>query len=193
VQFHKYIQALKIPPVVDFKSANIKCSVWMVGLVGFITGWLAGILGIGGGLFRMPALIYLIGCPTYVAIGTDLFGVCFSGLYGAFTYTLKGRMELTAVVVMLFGATIGAQIGTVATKYVRGYFIRTLFSGTLVIACVSLVLKQFGFGALAGWLIIASVAVLCAIILCQMMIGARDELRIKRKHVEGLTCLKNQR
>ena len=97
------------------------------------------------------------------------------------------------MVVMLFGAAIGAQIGTVATKYVRGYFIRALFGGTLVIACISLVLKQFGFGAFAGWLIIASVAVLCAIILYQMIIGARDELRIKRKNVKGLTCLKNQR
>ena len=41
----------------------------------FFTGWLAGILGIGGGLIRMPSLIYLVGCPTHVAVGTDLFEV----------------------------------------------------------------------------------------------------------------------
>jgi len=179
-QIYKYIHAIKIPPVMHFKTANITCSIWMIGLVGFITGWLAGILGIGGGLFRMPALIYFIGCPTYVAVGTDLFEVMFSGLYGAFTYTMKGRMEIVAVVIMLCGASIGAQIGTVATKYVKGYFIRVLFGAAVSIACISLLLKQFGAGIIAGWLIICAVGVLCGIILYQMIRGASQELRAKK-------------
>jgi uncharacterized protein len=60
---------------------------WLPIIVSFLTGWLAGILGIGGGLIRMPALIYFIGCPTHVAVGTDLFEVAISGLYGTATYT----------------------------------------------------------------------------------------------------------
>ena len=58
--------------------------------VSFLTGWLAGILGIGGGLIRMPALIYFIGCPTHVAVGTDLFEVMISGLYGDRHLHLQG-------------------------------------------------------------------------------------------------------
>jgi hypothetical protein len=181
IKLYKYIHAIKIPPMVHFKTAGFTCSMWAVGLVGFITGWLAGILGIGGGLFRMPALIYFIGCPTYIAVGTDLFEVCFSGLYGAFTYTMKGRMELVAVIIMLCGASIGAQIGTIATKYVKGYLIRVLFGFTVMIACISIVLKQIGQGELSGAMIIGAVAILCSIILFLMLKGAAAELAAKKR------------
>ena len=107
----------------------------------FVTGLLAGVLGIGGGLIRMPALIYLVGCPTHVAVGTDLFEVAISGLYGAGSYSYKGRTELLAAVIMLLGAAVGAQIGSVATKYVKGYGIRVFF-GIAVIGCgISIILK----------------------------------------------------
>lgn len=57
------LQAFKIPPMVHFKRAGITCSAWLPIIVSLFTGWLAGILGIGGGLIRMPALVYLVGCP----------------------------------------------------------------------------------------------------------------------------------
>ena len=135
------LHAIKIPPMVHFHQAGIYCSAWLPIFVSFATGVLAGILGIGGGLIRMPCLVYLIGCPTHIAVGTDLFEVAISGLYGAATYTLKGRTELVAALIMLIGAAIGAQIGAVATKYIRGYGIRAAF-GAAVIGCLcSVVLK----------------------------------------------------
>ena len=130
--------------MIHFKTAQIYCSAWLPIFVSFITGWLAGILGIGGGLIRMPALIYFIGCPTHVAVGTDLFEVMISGLYGTGTYTYKGRTELVAAMIMLCGAAVGAQIGTVATKYIKGYGIRIAF-GLAVIGCaLSIILKLPG-------------------------------------------------
>ena len=69
---------MKIPPMMHFKAAGITCSAWVPILVSFFTGVLVGILGIGGGLIRMPALVYLVGCPTHVAVGTDLFEVAIS-------------------------------------------------------------------------------------------------------------------
>lgn len=50
-----------------------------------------------------------------------------SGLYGTASYAYKGRVELLAAIIMLCGAAIGAQIGVVATKYVKGYGIRIVF------------------------------------------------------------------
>jgi uncharacterized membrane protein YfcA len=127
--------------MVHLKEAGIYCSAWLPIFVSFFTGWLAGILGIGGGLIRMPALIYMIGCPTHVAVGTDLFEVAISGLYGAATYTWKGRTELVAAMIMLVGAAMGAQVGAVATKYIKGYGIRIAF-GLAVIGCMlSILLK----------------------------------------------------
>ena len=116
IEWHKTFHKIKIPPMIHFHTAQITCTAWLPIAVSFFTGWLAGILGIGGGLIRMPALIYLIGCPTHVAVGTDLFEVMISGLYGAASYTFKGRTELVAAIIMLIGAAMGAQVGSVATQ-----------------------------------------------------------------------------
>jgi hypothetical protein len=180
ITWYKTLHRIKIPPIVHFKTAGFTCSMWLPIMVSFVTGLLAGFLGIGGGLFRMPALIYLIGCPTHIAVGTDLFEVMMSGLYGAFTYALKGRIELVAVFVMLTGAAIGAQIGTIATKYAKGYGIRLAF-GMAVVACmISIILKQFNYGSAAAILILGAIGLLCLYIITIMWKGAAAELREKK-------------
>ena len=189
IEWHKTFQKIKIPPMIHLKTAGIYCSAWLPIMVSFITGWLAGILGIGGGLIRMPSLIYIIGCPTYIAVGTDLFEVMMSGLYGAATYTFKGRTELLAALIMLVGAAVGAQIGTVATKYIKGYGIRIAF-GCAVIGCaVSIVLKLLPtyFPSVKGLCdATATVTVLVVVsglsfyIFVKMIAGARKEIASKK-------------
>lgn len=180
VTWYKALHKIKIPPMVHFKTAGFTCSAWLPMFVSFITGILAGFLGIGGGLIRMPSLVYLVGCPTHIAVGTDLFEVMISGLYGAFTYAMKGRIEIVAVFVMLTGAAIGAQIGTVATKYSKGYGIRIAF-GTAVICCmISIVLKQYKYNMSATVLILGTIALMCAYIVKIMLQGAIQELREKK-------------
>ncbi len=189
VEWHKTLHKIKIPPMVNLSVAGIYCSAWLPIGVSFLTGWLAGILGIGGGLIRMPALIYMLGCPTHVAVGTDLFEVAVSGLYGAATYTYKGRTELVAAIIMLVGASIGAQVGAVATKYIEGYGIRIAF-GLAVVGCmVSILLKL-----VRKWLpdmtvfldnasttvVLAVVSGLSLYILVRFIQGAKQELAMKK-------------
>lgn len=188
IEWHKTFHKLKIPPMVNLHVAGIYCSAWLPIAVSFLTGWLAGILGIGGGLIRMPALIYFIGCPTHVAVGTDLFEVMISGLYGAATYTFKGRTELVAAIIMLIGAAIGAQIGSVATKYIKGYGIRIAF-GLAVIGCaISILLKFIGkwypetatiMDNSATALILGLVAALSLYIIMAFIKGAKAEIAKK--------------
>lgn len=136
------MQSLHIPPMIHLKASGITISLWVVGGMAVFTGFLAGFLGVGGGFIRMPALLYIIGCPTTVAVGTDLFEVMISGAYGAFSYAMKARVELLAAVVMLCGAAVGAQFGTVATKYVKGLVIRLYFAVTMLLSGVAVVFKQ---------------------------------------------------
>ena len=189
VDWASRLHAIKIPPVLHFKQANITCSAWLPIFVSFFTGWLAGILGIGGGLIRMPALVYLVGCPTHLAVGTDLFEVAISGLYGTASYAYKGRVELLAALVMLCGAAIGAQIGVVATKYVKGYGIRFVF-GLAVIGClVSVVCKlvEAEFPAWS-WLlspaatidVLGFVTAISLYITVKMVQGAKAEIAAKK-------------
>jgi uncharacterized membrane protein YfcA len=189
IEWHKTFHKIKIPPVVHFKRAGIRCSVWLPIAVSFSTGWLAGILGIGGGLIRMPALIYLVGCPTHIAVGTDLFEVAISGLYGAASYSYKGRTELLAAVIMLVGASIGAQIGSVATKYVKGYGIRIFFAVAVIGCALSIICKLAGtvlpslrgtLNTAATVLILGLVTALSLYILTRFIRGVREELGAKR-------------
>jgi uncharacterized protein len=136
------LQDIHLPPMIALTTSGIAISLWVVGSVALFTGFFAGFLGVGGGFIRMPALIYVIGCPTTVAVGTDLFEVMITGAYGAFTYAAKARVEIVAAVVMLAGAAVGAQFGTLATKYVRGLTIRLYFAVTMLLSGVSVIFKQ---------------------------------------------------
>ena len=190
IEWHKTLHMIKMPPMMHFKAAGIYCTVWLPIFVAFLTGWLAGVLGIGGGLIRMPSLIYFVGCPTHVAVGTDLFEVMISGLYGAGTYAYKGRVELVAALIMLFGAAIGAQVGTVATKYIRGYGIRVAF-GLAVIGCgVSVIMKLLPtyfpplkntMDVAATVLILGLVSLLSLYIFVRMLQGVKQELAAKNE------------
>lgn len=194
IHWHKTLQKVKIPPVIHFKASGIHCSMWLPILVGFFTGWLAGSLGIGGGIIRMPSLIYLIGVPTHVAVGTDLFEVAISGLYGTGSYAYKGRTELVAAIIMLVGAAIGAQLGSVATKYVRGYGIREFFGVAVVGCAVSITFKLIGsfwpewkkvFDGAATFLILGLIFALAGFILINFLRGAREELAMRNKQRHG--------
>ena len=113
-----------------------------------------------------------------------------SGLYGAGTYTFKGRTELVAALIMLLGAAVGAQIGTVATKYIKGYGIRIAF-GLAVIGCeISVVMKLLP-KYLPAWkglldgsatvLVLGLVSALSLYILVKMIQGAKQELAMKKR------------
>ena len=183
------LHKIHIPPMVHLSVSGIYCSFWLPVFVSFFTGWLAGILGIGGGLIRMPALIYMVGCPTHVAVGTDLFEVMISGLYGAATYTFKGRTELVAALIMLVGASIGAQVGAVATKYIRGYGIRIAFGIAVVGCCISILMKLVQpwlpayrdlLDNAATVLILGLVSGMSLYIFIKMVQGVQNELAAKK-------------
>jgi uncharacterized membrane protein YfcA len=136
------IQGIRIPPMVSFPSSGIQSiSVWTVLVVGFLTGLLAGTLGVGGGFVRMPLLVYTIGVPTHVAIGTDLFEIIFSAGYGTLTHALKGNVDILIALVMQTGAALGAQIGAVSTRFFVGPRIRLLFSALPFIGAILVLME----------------------------------------------------
>jgi uncharacterized membrane protein YfcA len=127
----------RIPPMINLPSSGVKeVSLWAILLVGFITGVLAGFLGVGGGFIRLPMLVYILGIPTHVAVGTDLFEIVISAGFGTITHALKGNVDIFIALTMQTGAAIGAQIGAVGTRYFSGPTIRLAFSIFPLIAAV---------------------------------------------------------
>ncbi len=181
----KKIHDINIPPMVTLPESQIKSiSIWAIIIVGFLTGFLTAFLGVGGGFIRMPALIYGLGVPTTVAIGTDLFEIIFSAGIGAFLYALEGKVEIVAAAVMLLGAAIGAQIGATATAYVKGMKIRFYFALTVFLAGISVLIKQFSvlyaapfLGTVAGYLIIGVSGAMTLIVMANMASGIIEERR----------------
>jgi uncharacterized membrane protein YfcA len=140
-RFHR----IRVPPVISLPESGIEAiSLWVVIGVSFLTGLLAGVLGVGGGFIRMPMLIYIIGVPTHVAVGTDLFEVVISAGFGTVTHALKGNVDILMALVMQTGAAIGAQIGAVSTRYFEGPRIRLLFSILPFVGAALTILKLAG-------------------------------------------------
>lgn len=186
VRLSHRLHKIKIPPMISFPTSGIESvSLWIVLFIFLITGFLSGFMGVGGGFIRMPALVYLIGCPTAIAVGTDLMSVLFSGAYGCFTYAIKGRVEIIAAFYMLLGASIGAQLGVTAVKYIRGYGIRLLFAVMIAFAGFSVVIEQIYkmtdipiYSHLAGILVIGSSVLMTLVICTKLFIEARKEKRL---------------
>ena len=133
---------LRLPPLIRLPVSGVReVSIWAVIVVGMLTGFLAGFLGVGGGFLRLPLLVYVLGIPTHVAVGTDLFEIIISAGYGTVSHALKGNVDIMIALTMHTGAAIGAQIGAVGTRYFSGPTIRLMFSILPLIAAIMVLLR----------------------------------------------------
>ncbi len=124
----KQIHRFRLPPMISLPVSGIEqISLWMILGVSFVGGVFSGFLGGGAGYVRMPALVYLLGVPTHVAVGTDLFEIVISASYGTLTHAVKGNVDIMVALVMHTGAAVGAQIGATLTQYFHGTRIRLAF------------------------------------------------------------------
>jgi uncharacterized membrane protein YfcA len=185
------VQALPLPPRVALNVARIPgISIWVVLLIGLGTGLVSGLLGAGGGFVLTPMLLYVVGCPTVVAVGTGLLTVLFSGAYGTLAYALAGRVEFVAALVMLTGSMVGAQLGATATCHVQERHIRLYFGLSILLTGVSVLLKELStrlsLPQLSTWaagLLIGTTSLLASLILYALAraIRRRDSSRAVRQ------------
>jgi len=138
--FARALQRIKLPPVVSLPHSGIESiSFWAIIFVSFIGGIFSGFLGGGAGYIRMPSMVYLLGIPTHIAVGTDLFEIIISASYGTVRHAMNGNVDIVIAMVMQTGAALGARIGANMTQYFTGPRIRLAFAplpllGAIVIA-----------------------------------------------------------
>lgn len=126
---HRRIHSLRLPPMIHLPNSGLeRVSVWTILAVAFVGGVFSGFLGGGAGYIRLPAMVYLLGVPTHVAVGTDLFEVVISASYGTLTHAIKGNVDIVIALVMNLGAVVGAQVGVALTEYFHGTRIRLAFA-----------------------------------------------------------------
>ncbi len=145
----KKVRAWKLRPYVSFPASGIsRVSLWAVLGVGLVGGFFSGLLGGGAGYIRMPSLVYVLGVPTHVAIGTDLFEVIISAGYGTVSHAMKGNVDILIALVMHTGAAVGAQIGAAMTEKFHGPKIRLAFVPLPVMGASLLLYELFHKGVL---------------------------------------------
>lgn len=145
----KKVRGIRLPPYVALPASGIdRISVWAIMAVGLLGGFFSGLLGGGAGYIRMPSLVYALGVPTHVAIGTDLFEIIISAGYGTVSHALKGNVDILIALVMHTGAAIGAQIGAAATEKFHGPKIRLAFVPLPVLGAGILIYELLHRGAL---------------------------------------------
>jgi hypothetical protein len=122
-----------LPPVIYFKVADVKVSLWILLPVGLVTGYMAGTIGVGG-FIGVPAMIYIFGVPTAVAAGTELFLAMFMGAFGAVSYAWEGFVDIRLTLLLYLGSLLGIFVGAYGVKVVNEIYIR-LVTGIVVIIC----------------------------------------------------------
>ncbi|WIV65678.1 sulfite exporter TauE/SafE family protein [Natrialbaceae archaeon AArc-T1-2] len=135
------IQSYRIPPMISLVSGG-RTSLWTVTGAGGGVGLVSGLIGVGGGFIRMPAIYYLIGTPLTAAVGTSLFAGLFSGAFGAFTYGMQGSVDLAVVGLLLVGSALGARIGSAATAIVEEDDVIVYFGIMMLLASVGIAISE---------------------------------------------------
>ena len=137
---HTWLHGL--PFKMRFRTSGQYMSVIPPLLVGLAVGVLAAIMGVGGGFIMVPAMIYLLGMPTKVVVGTSLFQIIF---VTAFTTMLHATTNQTVDVVLalylILGGVLGAQLGTQIGLRLKAEQLRVALAALVLVVCGKLALE----------------------------------------------------
>ncbi|MCR8725967.1 sulfite exporter TauE/SafE family protein [Frigidibacter sp. ROC022] len=134
---HNWVHNL--PLKMKFRTSGLYISVLPPLGIGLLVGVLSAIMGVGGGFIMVPAMIYLLGVPTKVVIGTSLFQIIFvTGFTTLLHATTTHTVDLGLALVLVLGGVIGAQIGTRLGTKLKAEQLRILLAILVLSVCIKL-------------------------------------------------------
>ncbi|MDG1066750.1 MAG: sulfite exporter TauE/SafE family protein [Sulfitobacter sp.] len=137
---HNWIHGL--PLKMRFRVSGLYISVIPPLIVGVLVGVLAAIMGVGGGFIMVPAMIYLLGMPTKVVVGTSLFQIIFVTAFTTMLHaTTNYTVDIVLAVLLLIGGVVGAQIGARIGVGMKAEQLRILLALMVLIVCGKLALE----------------------------------------------------
>ena len=138
------MQKIKIPPMIHFKKANVRLSVWVTIPVGLATGMLAATIAVGG-FIGVPGMIYVVGASAIVASATELVIAFVMGMWGSIQWGLSGLIDIRLTLLILAASLFGVQLGALGTTYVKDYVIKIVMGAVMLIVAVSRGAKVPGY------------------------------------------------
>jgi uncharacterized membrane protein YfcA len=138
-KLHRHTWVHGLPFKMRFRRSKLYISALLPLGVGFLVGILAAIMGVGGGFIMVPAMIYLLGMPTSVVVGTSLFQIIFVTANVTFLQAYANQtVDVVLALLLLGGAVIGAQLGAKASVMLRGEQLRILLAIMVLAVCAKL-------------------------------------------------------
>ena len=132
----KRLQAVNLPPMLQFKTANMRISMWFTIPVGFATGMLAATIAVGG-FIGVPGMIYILGASGLVSSATELVVAFVMGFGGSVNWAMHGMVDIRLVLIILAGSLLGVQLGAIGTTYVKEHMIKIVMATIMMIVAVS--------------------------------------------------------
>jgi uncharacterized protein len=130
------LQKIELWPMMTFKTANLRISLWFTLPVGFATGLLAATIAVGG-FIGVPGMIYVIGATSLIASATELVIAFVMGFGGSVNWGLNGLIDIRLTVIILAGSLFGVQLGAIGTTYVKDYMIKVVMATIMLMVAVS--------------------------------------------------------
>ncbi|HSR71261.1 MAG TPA: sulfite exporter TauE/SafE family protein [Kiloniellales bacterium] len=135
-KLHQHTWVHGLPMKMRFRRSKLYISAFLPLAIGFLVGFLAAIMGVGGGFIMVPAMIYLLGMPTSVVVGTSLFQIIFVTANVTFLQAYANQtVDVVLALILLTGAVIGAQFGARAGAKLRGEELRALLAFMVLAVC----------------------------------------------------------
>ena len=133
--------AQQLPFKMRFRTSGLYISVIPPILVGLLVGILSAIMGVGGGFIMVPAMIYILGMPTKVVVGTSLFQIIFvTGFTTVLHATTNYTVDIALALLLLLGGVVGAQLGSQFGTRLRAEQLRILLAIMVIAVCVKIAL-----------------------------------------------------
>ena len=134
---HNFLHTL--PFKMRFRRSKLYISALLPITIGIIVGILSAIMGVGGGFVMVPAMIYLLGMPTAVVVGTSLFQIIFVTANVTVLQSVNNfAVDVVLAMLLLVGAVIGAQFGARAGAKLKGEQLRILLAVMVLAVCVKI-------------------------------------------------------
>ncbi len=130
-----------LPFKMRFRRSKLYVSALLPLAIGWLVGLLVAMMGVGGGFLMVPAMIYLLGMPTQVVIGTSLFQITFVTAGTALLQaTVNQSVDIVLALLLLVTGVIGAQIGARLSPKVKGEHLRIMLALIVLAVAIRLAL-----------------------------------------------------
>ncbi len=132
---HSWVDGL--PLKMRFHRSKLYISVVPPAVIGMFVGFMAAIMGIGGGFVIIPAMIYILRMPTNVVVGTSLFQITFVAGLATVLHAVQNRnVDLVLAGMLMLGGVIGAQLGASSGVKIKGEQLRFLLAAIVLLVAI---------------------------------------------------------